>query len=74
VKLLEIKINGKPVQFESLEQSGDWSTEEETIRSRGQAALTYVFTARWDSTVEILFEMDHRQGWRKSNMMIRNQL
>ena len=62
VILLEIKINGKKVHFTALEQSGDWVLEEEAIRSRGQATLTYVFRAKWDSTVEILFEKGPSAG------------
>jgi hypothetical protein len=63
VKLLEIKIDEKPVKLELLEQSGVWSWQEDAIQSHGQAALTYVFSAGWDSTVEILFEKAPTAGW-----------
>lgn len=62
VKLLEIQVDGRQVEFRSLEQVGDWSKEDHMFRGRGQGMLTYGFIAGLDPAVVIQFETGPSAG------------
>ena len=62
VRLLELKINGKKIGLTSLERRGDWLEEGKELRSYGQGTLKYVFTAKWNSSVEVLFDQGPSAG------------
>lgn len=62
VRLIELKVNGKVVPLESLEQVGTWKRKGDGLQSRGAGDLVYSFSAGWDARIEILFESGSSAG------------
>jgi hypothetical protein len=56
VRLKSLKVNGKNIPIQSLENSGDWQRGGNYLQSDGVDMLIYSFRAGWNAKVEILFE------------------